>query len=122
MKITDADVLGIARHAHEANRLFCESNGDDTQKPWAQCETWQRNSAVKGVYRIIENRSITPEEIHAAWVEAMVADGWVHGEKKEPAKLTHPCIVPYNKLPEFQRTKDVVFTMLVKSALYILEN
>lgn len=31
-----------------------------------------------------------------------IADGWKYGEAKDPEAKTHPCLVPFDKLPEFQ--------------------
>lgn len=37
------------------------------------------------------------------------------GKKKNPEKKTHPCIVPFEKLPKEQQTKDVLFMAVVRS-------
>jgi hypothetical protein len=42
-----------------------------------------------------------------------VKDGWVLGHIKDGAKKTHPCMVPYNQLPEGQRKKDHLFRAIV---------
>lgn len=48
-------------------------------------------------------------------MEEKVNDGWVYGEVKDADKKTHPCIVPYNELPEFQKKKDHLFIAIVKA-------
>lgn len=30
----------IAKACHEANRAWCQANGDDTQKHWEDAEQW----------------------------------------------------------------------------------
>lgn len=42
----------------------------------------------------------------AAWVSYKAADGWRYGPFKDPVAKTHPCMVPYDKLPPEQRVKD----------------
>lgn len=41
--------------------------------------------------------------------------GWVFGEIKDADAKTHPCIVPYDELPEFQKKKDHLFIAIVKA-------
>jgi hypothetical protein len=39
--------------------------------------------------------------------------GWVYGEEKSYTKKTHPSMVPYEKLSQEQRTKDIIFSAIV---------
>jgi hypothetical protein len=41
--------------------------------------------------------------------------GWVYGEVKDAEKKTHPCMVPYEKLPIEQRVKDYLFKAVIDS-------
>jgi hypothetical protein len=38
----------------------------------------------------------------------------VYGEVKDAVAKTHPCMVPYDDLPEFQRKKDALFLAIVR--------
>jgi hypothetical protein len=120
MTLLLADIIGIARHAHEANRLLCESTGDMSQTDWNNAPQWQKDSAISGVNFIIANPSATPADSHESWLKEKRAHGWVYGPEKNVEMKEHPCMVPYNELPEAQRNKDLVFTTLVKSAIFIL--
>ena len=106
-------VTTIAIVCHEANRAWCKANDDDSQKPWDEAEEWQRQSAVKGVEYRLENPDAPASAQHDAWMADKVADGWVYGEVKDPEAKTHPCLVPYNQLPEQQRKKDHLFQAIV---------
>jgi uncharacterized protein YodC (DUF2158 family) len=44
-----------------------------------------------------------------------IAEGWVYGETKDSEKKTHPCLVSYDELPEFQKKKDALFCAIVDS-------
>jgi len=50
-----------------------------------------------------------------AWLEDKKKDGWVYGEVKDAEAKTHPCIVPFEELPEFQKKKDALFCAIVDS-------
>lgn len=103
----------IAIVCHEANKVLCEANGDYSQKHWAAAEEWQRNSAISGVVFRLNNPDAAPSAQHDAWSAEKIADGWVYGEVKDAEKKTHPCLVPFEQLPEFQQKKDKLFQAIV---------
>lgn len=103
----------IARACHEANKVWCERNNDFSQKHWIDAEDWQRESAVKGVEFRLNNPDAGEDAQHNAWMADKVKDGWVYGETKDAAVKTHPCIVPFHELPEFQQKKDKLFCAIV---------
>ena len=35
-------------------------------------------------------------------------DGWVHGPVKDADAKTHPMMIPYEDLPDFEKRKDVL--------------
>lgn len=106
-------ILFIAMACHEANRVWCLANGDESQKPWDQAEEWQKDSAIKGVQFRVDNPEAGEDSQHNAWMEDKFKDGWVYGEVKDAAAKTHPCLVPFNELPEFQQKKDKLFCAIV---------
>lgn len=107
------DIIAIAIVCHEANKAWCEINGDTTQKSWPEAEQWQRDSAIKGVQFRIDNPDAGESAQHDAWMKDKVEDGWIHGEHKDADAKTHPCIVPFDQLPEFQQKKDKLFCAIV---------
>jgi hypothetical protein len=109
------NVMQIAVVCHQANKAWCEANEDYSQKDWEQAEDWQRDSAIKGVEFAIANPDAGDSAQHDAWSADKVADGWVYGEVKDPVKKTHPCLVPFEQLPEFQQKKDKLFRAIVNS-------
>jgi hypothetical protein len=103
----------IAPICHEANKSWCESNGDYSQKTWNEAEQWQRDSAIKGVEFRLANPEAPKSAQHDAWMSDKVADGWVYGKTKDAIEKTHPCIIPFEELPEFQQKKDALFCGIV---------
>jgi hypothetical protein len=65
----------IAQVCHEANRAWCEVNGDTSQKPWNEAEQWQRDSAIKGVEFAMSLQSSDAEAaVHAVAPRVALAD------------------------------------------------
>jgi len=108
-------IFACAQAAHEANRAYCFIIGDATQANWQYAPEWQRESAVKGVEAVLANPDITPEQLHESWGAAKIADGWRYGPVKNADAKTHPCLVPYDQLPEEQRVKDAIFGGTVRA-------
>lgn len=102
----------IAEVCHEANRalqhIFGENNPSFT---WHFESKLIRDSALFGVRLAIEGK--TPEELHEAWVQYKVNEGWVYGPEKSEAAMTHPLLVGYDELPPEQKLKDKVFQAIV---------
>ena len=105
--------MNIAIVCHEANRAYCKTLGDDSQKPWGKAPAWQRDSALNGVKFHIENPDAKDSAAHESWMKEKVDAGWVYGDVKDEAAKTHPCIVPFDKLPLEQQKKDTLFRAIV---------
>ena len=120
-KVVNAILAEIAaRVAHEVNRAYCEHIGDDTQKPWKEAEQWERDSAHMGVRVLMENPDLTPAQQHSMWVAHKKKEGWRYGKEKDEKEKAHPCIVPFDELPEEQKLKDALFQASVKAVLGVM--
>lgn len=107
----------IAGVAHEVNRAYSQSLGDDSHLPWDQAPAWQVASACSGVEHLILDPLSTPEQLHEAWCARKLEDGWVYGETKDEVAKTHPCLQAYSNLLPEQRTKDALFRATVRALL-----
>jgi hypothetical protein len=105
--------INIAYVCHQANKSWCELNGDTSQKDWYLAEQWQRDSAIAGVKFRFDNPSAKEDAQHNAWMADKIKDGWVYGEVKDAEKKIHPCLVPFEELPVFQQKKDALFCAIV---------
>jgi len=112
---TQLHIAAAAHAAHEANRAFCRSHGDDSQPPWDEAPKWQVDSAFDGVRGVIGGNG--PEQSHEGWLAEKDRTGWTYGPVKDPEKKEHPCFVPYADLPPEQQAKDAIFTTVVCAVL-----
>ncbi|HEX5566096.1 MAG TPA: RyR domain-containing protein [Streptomyces sp.] len=109
-----ATIEDIARVAHEANRALQQiqnAPGIPVAAEWDDFPEDEREGVIDGVRHALNGAS--PEQLHQAWCDMKTADGWTHGPVKDPDAKTHPCLVPYDQLPEEQRRKDALFHAIV---------
>jgi len=105
----------IAKVAHELNKAYCESIGDNPQPEWDNAPEWQQSSAVNGVKFHLDNPDALPSASHESWLKQKTEEGWKYGEVKNPDLKEHPCFVPYHELPKEQQAKDFIFRQTVHS-------
>ena len=43
---------------------------------------------------------------HEVWAKERMAQGWTHGPARDDASKKHPCLVPYEELPEKEKDYD----------------
>lgn len=103
----------IAVVCHQANLALCVEQGDFSQLDWNEAPEWQTKSAIIGVKFHLENPEAGDSASHDSWVAEKIADGWAYGEVKDLEAKTHPCIVPFDKLPPEQQAKDTLFRSIV---------
>ena len=46
------------------------------------------------------------KNVHEVWSAGRIADGWTYGVVRDDARKTHPCLVPYEQLPETEKEYD----------------
>ena len=46
------------------------------------------------------------QHIHDLWAAERIAQGWNYGERRDDERRLHPCLVPYDELPESEKTFD----------------
>lgn len=105
----------VAAMCHDANRRLCIANGDNTQVAWEDAPDWQRASAIEGVRFHLDNPEAPASAGHDNWSAEKIAAGWKFGETKDPEAKTHPCLLPFDRLPPEQQAKDHLFRGIVHS-------
>ena len=46
------------------------------------------------------------ENVHEVWAQNRLDEGWVYGEERSDTLKTHPCLIPYDELPEIEKEYD----------------
>lgn len=46
------------------------------------------------------------KNVHVVWAAGRISEGWTYGENRDDEKKTHPCLVPYEELPEYEKEYD----------------
>jgi len=99
----------IAKRVHELNKIYCAYNNDFTQVGWDYTPIYIKESAINGVINILFNNDISFKDTHDNWVKFKKSDGWVYGKEKNTELKTHPSLVPYEELSEYEKYKDELF-------------
>lgn len=46
------------------------------------------------------------KNVHEVWAATRIAQGWTYGPERNDAEKKHPCLVPYEELPEDEKVYD----------------
>src|SRR5690242_5269260 len=105
--------LQIAEFVHGQNRVLQQLTGGITSPEWADAPEWEKTSSVESVLDVMDGK--TPEGLWESWRQSKLDDDWTWGEKKDPVKKTHPCLVDdYDSLPLAERIKDDMMVYSVR--------
>lgn len=56
-----------------------------------------------------EMRSLVEQvarNVHEVWAQSRLSQGWTWGPNRSDELKTHPCLVPYEELPEVEKQYD----------------
>ncbi len=46
------------------------------------------------------------KNVHDVWAETRISQGWTYGKERDDEKKTHPCLIPYEELPDNEKEYD----------------
>lgn len=46
------------------------------------------------------------KNVHEVWSQTRIDQGWTYGPERDDANKKHPCLVPYEDLPEEEKVYD----------------
>ena len=112
----------IARIAYEASRQFLlifgtvvadwDTLGQDT--PDAQQLWLQQTSEALG------QPTASAAEVHEAWVDLRLKDGWTWGDHLDLKRWRHPLLMPFRKLTEREQTRQTLVLNAIRAVAPLL--
>ena len=57
----------------------------------------------KELEQLVEEMS---KNVHEVWAETRIKQGWTYGEQRDDVQKKHPCLVPYEELPDSEKEYD----------------
>lgn len=55
---------------------------------------------------LLELAEMMAENVHDVWAATRIEQGWTYGTERDDANKKHPCLVPYEELPEEEKVYD----------------
>lgn len=111
-KLDNDQLVAIARTVHEAVRAWNAAHDKTPLAPWPQAPDWMKSSTMESVLWVLENPDASVSDQHDQWVEQRRRDGWTYGNTRDEALKTHPQIIPFEELSDFERKKDAIVRSL----------
>lgn len=63
-------------------------------------------SEVELPQKLAELTEKMAQNVHEVWAAARIAEGWAYGPNRNDGLKQHPCLVPYDELPDSERDYD----------------
>ena len=63
-------------------------------------------SQIKLPADLLAQTEVLAKNTHEIWAQRRLADGWKYGPERHDERKEHPCLVPYEELPEYEKAYD----------------
>ena len=63
-------------------------------------------SSVELPREVMELAELMAQNVHEVWAQTRIEQGWTYGATRNDELKQHPCIVPYDELPESEKEYD----------------
>ena len=63
-------------------------------------------SSVELPESLIELSEMIAKNVHEVWSKSRMDEGWTYGPERDDVHKKHPCLVPYEDLPEGEKEYD----------------
>lgn len=100
-QFSDEDIADVIHGAH--GRLNARLGDTVPQGPWDTLGADHKEMITNRV-RLVR-QGATPEEVQDHWIGYMEERGWTYGPVKDPFLKTHPGMLPWPKLGQYDRLK-----------------
>ena len=55
---------------------------------------------------VLQLTELLARNAHDIWAQQRISDGWKHGPRRDDVAKKHPCLVPYEDLPDSEKEYD----------------
>lgn len=55
---------------------------------------------------LMQLAELMAENVHRVWMQTRLEQGWTYGPARNDELKQHPCLVPYDQLPEEEKIHD----------------
>lgn len=69
---------------------------------------------------VLEVTEVLAGHVHDTWVRIRKAQGWTIGPQRDDIRKEHPCLIPYDLLPEEEKESDRQTTLATLRGLIAL--
>jgi hypothetical protein len=70
--------------------------------------------------KVLDLTEALARNAHEIWARQRIEDGWRYGPKRDDSRKEHPCLVPYEQLPESEKQYDRNAAMQTLKAMLAL--
>lgn len=105
----------VAKLCHNVNRAYTQAIGDHSVDSWEGVSGEMRALVINGVEHRLVHPFQHPRDSHANWLAEKERLGWKYGPRKDEVKKEHPCMVPFDELPQEHRVKDYLFVTVIEA-------
>lgn len=107
------NIEAIAETVHEAVRAWARANGQDAIPAWSDAADWMKASSRESAKFVLAHPGAGASAQHDQWMAQRLSAGWTYGEMRDEALKTHPMLVAYSELPQFEKKKDELVRAIV---------
>ena len=87
---------------------------DVCTEPWEKTSPELRRSETHGVEHALAHPDMTARKMHDEWMRYKLEHGWTLGPVKDETKKTHPDLIPFDDLEDYEQRKDALFLAIVR--------
>lgn len=107
------DLEAIARVVHEAVRAWSLAHGQAELPEWQDAPDWMKASTRTSVQFVLDHPEVDAGAQHEQWMQQRRAAGWTYGDVRDESRKTHPMLIPFEDLPDFEKSKDALVCAIV---------
>lgn len=111
------DLDAIAQVVHEALRAWSMTRGQAEMPGWNDAPEWMKFSSRESVQFVLDNPDAGPGAQHDQWMQQRRSAGWTYGPERHEARKTHPMLIPFEDLPDFEKKKDALVCAIVTTLI-----